>query len=61
MRTPLQMRSLSMFTLEPLRAFHAVELTQARQVLGGLGALVGGEVFGGFQVCGDLVDVSVRC
>jgi hypothetical protein len=47
-----------MLALKPLGALDAVELAQAREILRRLGALVLFEVFGGLEICCDLVEVS---
>lgn len=44
--------------LEPFGAFDAVVLAEAGEVGGGDEGFVGGEVFGVFEVLGDLVEVS---
>lgn len=41
----------AVLALEPLGALDAVELTQAGEILGGLGALVLRKVFGGYEIC----------
>lgn len=52
------MSHLWILTLEPFGAFDAVVLAETGEVGGGDEGFVGGEVFGVFEVLGDLVEVS---
>jgi hypothetical protein len=45
---------------EVFGAFDAVEFTERWQIFRGFGAFVLGEVFGGFEICFDLIQVTEK-
>jgi hypothetical protein len=55
---PFAVGDQAVLALEPLGALDAVELAQAGEILGGLGALVLLKVFGGQEICRNLIQVS---
>jgi hypothetical protein len=45
---------------EVFGTFYAIECTQSRQVFGGFGAFVLGEMFRRFEVCFHLIEIAAR-